>query len=92
MNTKQEKLDLPFRQLLWILFNLRKWEELHRLQGGSHYAKYVQRWQVKADQMLSQMGVTEEMDFENIEFTFIDKPLNPGKITGNYWSQKPDQP
>ncbi len=60
-----EKLDIPFRQLLEILFKLRQAEKVNHERG-------VEYWRTKADEKLAIMGVDETTDFKRMQITFIN--------------------
>lgn len=66
-----DKLELPFRQLLWQVFKLREAEKQYNLYLSYNNRKNVKYWQTKVDDTLATIGVDDQTDFKNMTITFI---------------------
>lgn len=67
-----DPLEHPFKQLLWILYNLRKAEIKYDSFSGYNNRQQIKYWRKRADDILTIIGIDENTDFKNMELTIVE--------------------
>lgn len=70
MAYEQLELEQPFRQLLWIAYNMRRAQIRFNSHSDYNNRKQVNYWQQKMDDALATMGINDQTDFKNNKITF----------------------
>ena len=66
------KLELPFKQLLWTLWKLRLAQRNYENLSTPATRENLRMWKDNTDKLFKTLGVDENTDFKNIQITFVD--------------------
>lgn len=71
MENNNDQFELPFRQLLWHVFQLRKAEKELEAKPSHAAESLVNHWREKVDGVFKTIGVDDDTDLKTVKLEFI---------------------